>query len=70
MILAVITCKGVFEVAYYEISITFWKFKMADPISRPDRKKNSQNSMILAVITCIGVFEVADYESNIRFWTF
>ena len=43
---------------------------MADPIWRPDRKNNSQNSMILAVITCIGVFEVADYESNIRFLKF
>ena len=56
MILAVITCIGVFEVADYECSITFWKFKMADPIWRPDRKKNLQNSMILAVITCVGVF--------------
>ena len=70
MILAVITCIGVSEVADYESSITFWKCKMADPIWRPDRKKNSQNSMILAVITCIGVSEVADYESNIRFWKF
>ena len=66
MILAVITCIGVFEVADYESRITFWKFKIADPIWRPDRKKNSQNLMILAVITCIGVSEVADYESNIR----
>ena len=41
--------------------------KMADPIWRPDRKKNAQNSLMLAVITCIGVSEVADYGSNIRF---
>ena len=61
---------GVLKVANYESSIRFWKFKMADPIWRPDRKNNSQNSMILAVITCIGVFEVADYESNIRFLKF
>ena len=70
MISAVITCIGVFEVADYESSIKFWKFKMADPIWRPDRKKNSYNSMLLAVITCIGVLEVADYESSITFWKF
>ena len=70
MILAVITCIRVFEVADYESSITFWKFKMADPVWRPGRKKNSQNSMILAVITYIGFFEVTDYESSIGFWKF
>ena len=50
MILGVITCTEVFKVADYEYSITFWKFKMADPIWRPGRKENSQNSMILSVM--------------------
>ena len=40
MILAFITSIGAFEVADYESSITFLKSKTADPIWRPDRKKN------------------------------
>ena len=67
MILAVITCIGVFVVADYESSITFKKFIMEDPIWRPDRKNNSQTSIILVSITCTGVFEVADHESGFRF---
>ena len=67
MILAVITCIGVFEVADYESSITFKKFKMADPIWQPDRKKNSGNPVILVSITCTEVVEVADHESGFRF---
>ena len=68
MILDVITCIGVFEVADYESSTTFRKFEMADPIWRLVSKKNSWNSVILVSITCTGVFEVADYESGFRFW--
>ena len=49
MILAVITCIGVFEVADYESNIRFRKFKMVDSVWWPDREKNSQNSLILAV---------------------
>ena len=68
MILAVITCIGVFEVADYEWSITFWKFETADPIWGLGSKKNSWNSVFLVSITCTGVFEVANYESGFIFW--
>ena len=68
MILAVITCIGVFGVTDYESSIAFWKFKMADSIWRLGSKKNSWNSVILVSITFRGVFEVADYEFGFRFW--
>ena len=57
---------GVFRVADYESDISFYKFKMADPISRPTFFKIIQKLQKLVY----GGFWVADHESNIRFFKF